>query len=1596
MEILNNKSKIEKIYHIGDVHVMKNNNRDEEYREVFDSLYNSIKKDTKNALIVCTGDVFNDGLSPSSIMLVKNLFSQLSELCDVVIFRGNHDQTSRSNSETIDFLFPVLYKLESKNKIHVLPKTGSYVYGNLIFGYTDVYENTVYKIEGHNDKIKIGLWHGTINGSKIDNNYNELDGKFNQGDFKGYDYVLLGDIHKFQYLNKDKTIAYCGSTLQLNFGENIIGHGYLKWDLVKKTSEYVHIKNNYGFFTLRVKNNKIDKYDKSIVPKNINLRIIYENCDVEVITKIYDEMFKDYNIMSFHQEKRDSELTFTKEKEETKEILDEKSCIKSLISYIKKNNIINDKKTKEEEEENENEKEDEIVEIEKIISDKIREIDYKYNSEKRNIKLKSLCFNNFNVYGQDNYIDYCDLKGIVNVSGQNGIGKSSLIHCILYSIYGLCEELAGKYDYINTKERELDTLIVLEINGIEYKIFRECRFGDAKKTEKNVSNNVIIYENGKDISGKSLPEINKQIFTIVGNPDNLKNICIMEQKRNESFLNLKDTEKTDYLFKILKLDIYNELCDGISSEVKLNNRLITANNDKIYVDPKKRTGSKDTQIEEELTKLNNTSKELKDKEKILQERYNTINKEKIENEMKYDEFEEYKDKEKCEKSKEELEEKIENNNTEIENLETEIKNNDKELSKNKSALDKYKDVEKKNADFENKKKNEIKKINEQINELFQGYIKIEKKYDDIEIIKEEKTKLKKEKKEMKEKRETLNEEIADLEKEIEKYEKTKGKEEGYSKYTEMKKKLNEVEEKRKVIIMRVNDMENNKIKKEKEYKKQNQKTKVISDKLKNIQSKINKHGDMEKKKKIFEQEKEEEINRTNEAIHKDLESYTKIDNNYNINPDKINLLLNNLQKEKTALENNLKEAEDKINQYNKKIKEIKNGKNILKNYNEYEEINNRKKEKEEEIELLDKKLNELAEHLEMIESHEYNEECEICMKNKLTKELINTKNSVKEYKEKIEKSKKEFKKILSEHKKSDKYKNQYDEYLDSLKTNEETNMLIEKEQNRVNNLEDKIKNITKEIEINISLLDDYNKKQEIIKNNEIIEKRLKQNRQVLEQLKNKILEDYDEFIELNADKKELETQLNEMKKITDEYDKLTEEIKNLNLSLEKYNTEDNEIKKKYEKYEKYGELYECYLKNNEQMEKKSNSLEMINKSYEILCNKIDNLNNKIEENEKYIEIEEKNKKVLLKINEMREELKEKENKKYDDYEKFKLLNDKNNKLSKQNMENKLKLKNLESLNEKLNVELNKIRDKFKKIESYKKIKDKLERINKEYETVSKELEEFNKEKNKNMTRIVELNNESKNVKLLIDENKKFKKDSSIKSKIIEIIKEGYIDNLLTNNIIPELCASVNNILGSFVNYKIHMEYNNKKIIVYKKDKEGMLSNASKLSGYETLMANISFRLAMNNKNKLQKTNFFIIDEGFAFCDDQSIPKISNLFGYMRQLYDFVIVISHDEQIKMYTDMSLPIKHKDGYSYARYVSEKNKGLIDKNIELLNFHSTKKKAREFKTKKEFDNKESNNDYTIISTNTSLSESQNEDKNETKKVEKNIVKINKNKKK
>ena len=200
-----------------------------------------------------------------------------------IIIAGNHDFNMR-NLEQQDALSSILYKRKIDN-LYYLRETGIYTFNNINFGVSSLIDNNfISSNEILNEGLKIALYHGAVSNSKNSLGFEFSDKSITK--FDGYDYVLLGDIHYYQYLNEDKTIAYASSLISQNFSETDKYHGILVWDLINKTSNYKIIENDYKYTEITIDDNF--NIDKLILPLKCRLKVnIIKNENNNILKQIH-------------------------------------------------------------------------------------------------------------------------------------------------------------------------------------------------------------------------------------------------------------------------------------------------------------------------------------------------------------------------------------------------------------------------------------------------------------------------------------------------------------------------------------------------------------------------------------------------------------------------------------------------------------------------------------------------------------------------------------------------------------------------------------------------------------------------------------------------------------------------------------------------------------------------------------------------------------------------------------------------------------------------------------------------------------------------------------------------------------------------------------------------------------------------------------------------------------------------------------------------------------------------------------------------------------------------------------------------------------
>lgn len=260
---------IKKIIQIGDIHIRKYDRHDE-YIDVFNSLYNSIKEETKSyssdeiRIVIC-GDIVHqkNNISPELDILMSNFFSMLESISKTIIIAGNHDYLI-NNTDRLDSISHIVKIGNYKNlcfaDMSLDYKSGLIEDENICWALFSTFDSfsepkgiETYKKNNPNKKI-IGLFHGQVIGCKTDLGH-VMDNGINPDFFKNCDAVLSGHIHKFQTIRKNGIpIVYSGSLIQQDFGENVSGHGYVIWDVEDLTYKQINIENKKPMYVIEISN----------------------------------------------------------------------------------------------------------------------------------------------------------------------------------------------------------------------------------------------------------------------------------------------------------------------------------------------------------------------------------------------------------------------------------------------------------------------------------------------------------------------------------------------------------------------------------------------------------------------------------------------------------------------------------------------------------------------------------------------------------------------------------------------------------------------------------------------------------------------------------------------------------------------------------------------------------------------------------------------------------------------------------------------------------------------------------------------------------------------------------------------------------------------------------------------------------------------------------------------------------------------------------------------------------------------------------------------------------------------------------------------
>ncbi|MCK9273271.1 hypothetical protein M0P65_07065, partial [Candidatus Gracilibacteria bacterium] len=156
---------------------------------------------------------------------------------------------------------------------------------------------------------------------------------------------------------------------------------------------------------------------------------------------------------------------------------------------------------------------------------------------------------------------------------------------------------------------------------------------------------------------------------------------------------------------------------------------------------------------------------------------------------------------------------------------------------------------------------------------------------------------------------------------------------------------------------------------------------------------------------------------------------------------------------------------------------------------------------------------------------------------------------------------------------------------------------------------------------------------------------------------------------------------------------------------------------------------------------------------------------------------------------------------------------------------------------------------------------------------------------------------------------------------------------LIKQVIPIFEFEINSVLRSVSDFEIAVECDLSHInfyIVYS-DTYWSLELSC---GMELFISSLAIRIALMRICNIPRLSALIIDEGWSALDSDNLIQLEHFFDFIKSQFDWVLAISHIQELKDFVDSTLSLELEHGYSKIVY-DGKYFGNIQKSL-LISYH------------------------------------------------------------
>lgn len=132
---------------------------------------------------------------------------------------------------------------------------------------------------------------------------------------------------------------------------------------------------------------------------------------------------------------------------------------------------------------------------------------------------------------------------------------------------------------------------------------------------------------------------------------------------------------------------------------------------------------------------------------------------------------------------------------------------------------------------------------------------------------------------------------------------------------------------------------------------------------------------------------------------------------------------------------------------------------------------------------------------------------------------------------------------------------------------------------------------------------------------------------------------------------------------------------------------------------------------------------------------------------------------------------------------------------------------------------------------------------------------------------------------------------------LDMVGKDGISKMVLRKTLPIINAQITNLLNDVCDFTVNVEITDKNEIMFYLVKDGVKSELTSGSGFERTASALALRSVLGNISTLPKINCLILDEVMGRVAKENYDNMKSLCEKMLANYDFIIQISHLDEIK---------------------------------------------------------------------------------------------------